>query len=92
MGAADGAGEDRAVLGIDVDGAALHLAEARDHPIRRQLLLRHAEFRALRLGQHEFFDEAAGVQKLVDALAGGELALGALFGGGFRVGVERLAL
>ena len=83
MRAADGAGQDRAVLRKDIDRTPVDLAEAGHDAVRRQLLFRHAEIRALGFRKHKLFDEAAGVQKRVDPLAGRELAFGALAGGDF---------
>src|SRR5262245_41015714 len=70
MSAADGAGENHAVLRENVNWSAVNFSETGNNAVRGEFFLGHAEIRALRLRQHELFDEAAGIEKLVNALAG----------------------
>jgi len=89
VGAADTAGEDRAVLGVNVNRPAVDLAEAGNDAVGRQFLFCHAEVDALSFREHELFDEGAGIEQLVDALASGKFAFGALLGSRLGIGVQR---
>ena len=89
VGAADAAGEDRAVLGVNVNRPAVDFAEAGNDAVGRQFLLRHAEVDALSFRQHELFDKGARVEQFVDALARGKFAFGVLLGGRLGIGVQR---
>ena len=59
-------------------GAAVHLAEAGDHAVRRDLDLFHAEVDAAVGDKHIGLPEGPGVEKEVQALPGRELAAGVL--------------
>src|SRR5215470_2460217 len=78
MSAADGAGENCAILRENVNRSAVNFSEAGDNPVGGDFFLGHAEIHALCLRQHELFDKAAGIEKLVNALTGRQLAFGAL--------------
>ena len=92
MGAAHRPRQHRAVLGEQVHRPPVDAGEAAHHPIRGPAPLRHAEIRALGLGQHELFGEAARVHEPVDAFPGGELALAVLLVDGPGVAGEDAGL
>ena len=66
------------ILGEGEDRAAVDLAEAGDHPVRRDLHLFQAEIDRAVGDEHIGFLEGAGIEKEVQALPGGELAAGVL--------------
>ena len=66
------------VLGKGEDRPAVHLAEAGDDAVRRDLDLLHAEVDRAVGDEHIGFLEGPGVEKEVQALPGGELAAGVL--------------
>ena len=92
MGAAHGPRQHRAVLGEQVNRPPVDAGEAAHHPVRGPAALCHAEIRALGLGQHELFGEAARVHEPVDAFPGGELALAVLLVDGPGVALQDLSL
>ena len=88
VGAAHRPGQHRAILGEQVHRPPVDPREAAHHPVRGPAPLRHAEVRALGLGQHELFREAARVHQPLDALPGRELALAVLLVDGAGVACE----
>ena len=79
MGAADGSGQDRTILGKEVNSPPVNLTVPRDHAVRGLSFLSHAKVNALRLGQHELLDKAPGVEQSLDPFSRGKLALAVLF-------------
>src|SRR3990172_5447127 len=86
VGAADGASENGAILGEEINRPVVDLAVAANHAVRRLFFFRHAEVDGLGLRQHELFHKTPGVQQLFDPFTRRELALGVLFCG--RLGVS----
>ncbi len=68
------AGHHGEVVGGDGAAAAVDVAPAGDHPIRRSLLPLHVPLREVRPAVDAELDEGARVAEQVDPLAGGELA------------------
>ena len=76
----DRSGDDRKVLGENVDRPAIDLSISGDDAIGRPFALGHSEIRGRRFRQHEFFDECSRIQKLIETLSRGELPFRMLFG------------
>ena len=67
------------VLGVDCDFPAVNLAKSSDYAVIRNLLVRHAECRALVAGIGIYLVETVLVAEGGDALYGVKLALSVLF-------------
>jgi len=84
------AAEDRCVIRVDGDRAAVDVAEPCDHTVAGDAAVLHVEtVRAMR-GEHIELHERAVVYEHLDALPGGRLAGGSPLVGGFRLSVKRL--
>ena len=88
MGAADGAGQNGAVLGENVNRSAVNFSETGHNAVGGKF------FSAMPKSVHwvsasmNSSTKAAGVEKLMDALPGRQLAFGALFCRYFRIAVS----
>jgi hypothetical protein len=90
---AEGAAEDREVLGEDTHRSAVDRAVAGDDPVAVRPVALQAEGRGAVPGELVELDERAVVEKRLDALAGGLLALRVLLLHGARgPGVDRLVV